>query len=200
MDSKFSSEQPLSSPAFQYLFQAQYSFKKNPKPKYRDLTQLVITYQDTRSPKIFNNLIQLTPGLCNKVLGQYGMFDSHPEALENLRSECETILLLEAIETFDRTRGAAFSTHYTWQLKSYVMNKSRQYFRRKNLYHAISFQQPVSEDNANLIEESVSNCTCTSFSRKKRLMERGLKNWINWSEKRVNNWIDSLEIEEALID
>jgi hypothetical protein len=107
------------------------------------LTNKVLEYQSTRSNEAFDTLANLSEGLIYGVAKFYHL-EILPRAIqEEIINDCKSIILLKAVNSFDVIRGAKFSTHYVWKLKSYIRSKKEFYQRRYQLINALSLDARI---------------------------------------------------------
>jgi hypothetical protein len=107
------------------------------------LTNKVLEYQSTRSNEAFDTLANLSEGLIYGVAKFYHL-EILPRAIqEEIINDCKSIILLKAVNSFDVIRGAKFSTHYVWRLKSHIRSKKEFYQRRYQLINALSLDARI---------------------------------------------------------
>lgn len=158
------------------------NYHKNNDPKYEQLTNLVIDFKENSSANNFIQISKLTSLLVYNILRQYNMLDEDPATVEDIREDCRTIVLIKAINSYDKTRGASFCTHYVWQLRSYVRWKRNVYYKRTALLKALSLNQKMNQDNEATLAEVTTKLTPTTTSRVKREFHK----WISAGKRYIN--------------
>lgn len=146
------------------------------------LTVAVLEYQLRRKrvkkEDAFREIIDLSTGLIYMVMKYYymGMF---PKLIqEEIINECKSIILLKAVSSFDEERGARFSTHYVWKLKSYIRSKKEFYKRRYKVVTAISLNAQIAgggESNVIALEDKLGTFKTATKVRVNREISRLFK-------------------------
>lgn len=110
-----------------------------------ELTPLVIEYQENPNPELFKKLYQSKQlkRLLWQVIKNYGVMGFPIIIQEDIAEDCQSIVLLRTLGKYDRTRGAAFGTLFTWWCMSHVRNKRNQWLRREPLLNAYSLSGRV---------------------------------------------------------
>lgn len=146
-------------------------FRKNGNKKYEELNQLVVTYKAEKNDKALLGIINLTKNLINKVLKDYNISMFPPDVQEEISANCFTLVLLKTIDSYDISKGA-FSTHFTWRLRSYVAGKKRDNTKRAHMHRTISLvEDPVhSSDDSMESQIHLSDGQKRFFSKNKRTL------------------------------
>ena len=143
-------ETELSTVALQGKLRGTKQYTSNPSNSYKELTEVVLEYKKAPTQQTLQQILRLTEKLIFTVMRQYNMFNFPESITEDIFADCQTFVLLKCLNTYDPAKKAAFSTHYTWWLKSYMNYK---------------------DDVCVGCEPSTFNNT--TVSRVKRLMEKG---------------------------
>lgn len=113
--------------------------------KVDDITVLVCSYQDNCNRKDLGKLLKLfnteLGDLIWSVIKYYNILNYPPLVLENIVEECQNEVFLKCLKRFDRTRGAKFTTYYTWELKSCVNARKCQFLRKNNVMDTTSLSE-----------------------------------------------------------
>lgn len=102
------------------------------------LTELVISYKETRNEVLVSEILKLSEGLIWGVFKYYKIENLPAPVQEDIAADCRSIILTKTMDAFNASRGAKFSTFYTWRLKSHVRAQKEIYLRRRNLRQALS--------------------------------------------------------------
>jgi DNA-directed RNA polymerase specialized sigma subunit len=148
--------------------------------KRDELTDHVVSYQENQENETFKKVMRLSEGLINKVFNYYQMNNFPKNIVEEVKDDCKTIKLIEAIDKYDKNRGAAFSTHYVWKLKSFVNCERKKLLRRKMLLRCYDIDK-YTENNILPEERAVGEEECKKsvninsyninlYNRKQRIM------------------------------
>ena len=111
-------------------------FTKNPSKKFDLLNEIVSNYQLHKRDSDLRTILKLTHGLRYKVLDMYDIHKLNSEIIEDVMADVMSRVLIKAITTYDSNRGS-FSTHYVWQMRSFVAYRKRYYTQRHNLIHGL---------------------------------------------------------------
>jgi hypothetical protein len=96
----------------------------------KELTKRVEEYKSTNNQALLPGIISLSDGIIGSVFKYYGMMDFPPLILEDIKQDCSSVVLLKALNNFDLAKKSAFSTYYTWKLKSFIRCRKHYYLRR----------------------------------------------------------------------
>lgn len=171
----------LSTLALQRKFHGTRKYSTNPSNRYKELTEVVLEYKKKPTSKALEQILRLTEKLIFTVMRQYNMFTLFPETVtEDVFSDCQTFVLMKCLDTFDPTKKAAFSTHYTWWLKSHMNYKRDYHNRRQDLYSAIPINGYPDPDDACWHEgraqvQDVPTFSMNTMCRVKRLVAENFK-------------------------
>ena len=166
-------ETELSTVALQGKLRGTKQYTSNPSNSYKELTEVVLEYKKAPTQQTLQQILRLTEKLIFTVMRQYNMFNFPESITEDIFADCQTFVLLKCLNTYDPAKKAAFSTHYTWWLKSYMNYKRDYHNRREHLYDTTPIQtMEVNEDDV-CVGCEPSTFNNTTVSRVKRLMEKG---------------------------
>lgn len=103
----------------------------------KELTNLVIQYKTTKDQKLLNQIKEKSVGLVYNAFMYYKISSFPENILSEIRDDCQSFVLLKAIEAFDIEKKTEFSTFYTWRLRSHVRSKRGYYMRRGKLVFSV---------------------------------------------------------------
>lgn len=138
-----------------------------------ELTQLVVDYLETKNPTTLQEIIRQSGGLIGTVLRYYGMQYFPVIDQEEVVMECKGRILLKALDGYQRSKGA-FSTYYTWKLKSFLRMKKEFLMRRANLIESASLDAEI-EENASGRSTSLSKVMTKFDIRIKQRVSRSIQ-------------------------
>ena len=134
-------------------------YRKNHQKQFSELNDIVIRYKLYGRDTDFRQILSLVRGLVYKVLQSYNIYSLEPVIIEDIEADCLSRVLWKALKTFNIEKGS-FSTHYIWQMKSFVAYRKRYYTQRYKLTNnRLRFNQPNpnNPNSTRTIEDSLSN-------------------------------------------
>lgn len=102
------------------------------------LTELVISYKETKDEVVIPEILRLSEGLIWGVFKYYKISNFPAPIQEDIAADCRSFVLAKTIEAFKTDKQAKFSTFYTWRLKSHIRAKRGFYLRRRQLGQTLS--------------------------------------------------------------
>ena len=137
-----------------------------------ELTEAVEEYKKTKDSKSFVKVQRLSRGLTENILKIYKINYFPKLEIEEIRDNCNSVILIKAINTFNSER-ANFSTHFVWKLKSHVNCERKKLLRRKNILNAIQIHDLLTavHDDAKLrYSEIINKINKVLYNRKSKCM------------------------------
>jgi len=139
--------------------------------KEDQLTQLVMKYKETRKDSDLVEILKLSEGLIYHVCKFYGVNNFPQIPQEEIMLDCRHLILMRAIEAFDISRGAKFSTFYTWRLKSHIRFRKEYYMRKKDIFAANSFDEVLGDEGSTTLGDTLSSSNGRVFGRVRKEIE-----------------------------
>ena len=111
------------------------------------LTELVVSYKETKNEVVIPEILRLSEGLIWGVFKYYKISNFPAPIQEEIAADCRSLVLVKTIEAFNAEKQAKFSTFYTWRLKSHIRSKRGFFLRRRELNKTVSFDgEPADMD------------------------------------------------------
>jgi hypothetical protein len=96
----------------------------------KKLTELVKQYQESKDTRLLSKIRSLSSGLIGAVYRYYGMLHFPQTILEDITEDCQSLVLVKALEAYKPEKKAEFSTFYTWRVKGHVSARKNYLLRR----------------------------------------------------------------------
>lgn len=112
------------------------------------LTELVVSYKETKNEVVIPEILKLSEGLIWGVFKYYKISNFPAPIQEEIAADCRSLVLIKTIEAFKLGKQAKFSTFYTWRLKSHIRSRRGFYLRRRQLGNAVSFDTDPKDGEA----------------------------------------------------
>ena len=96
-----------------------------------NLTLAVIGYKVTDESDLLVLILQEVRGIVEKCILGSGLQSLSQVIRDEIVADCNTFVLLKAIESFDESKGTEFSTHFYWQVRHYVSHAQTKLYRQK---------------------------------------------------------------------
>ena len=120
------------------------SFKKEP----NSLTEIAVRYKKNKDQSLLSKIINNTDKLVKYILYlEWVEKQCGKEAFEELYADCRTLILIRALEKFNKSKKMSFSSYYTLWMRSYIKAKKGVYTRRKEVYNALSIDKVVGQNS-----------------------------------------------------
>ena len=112
------------------------------------LTELVLSYKETKNEVVIPEILRLSEGLIWGVFKYYKISNFPAPIQEDIAADCRSFVLAKTMEAFTPDKQAKFSTFYTWRLKSHIRAKRGFYLRRKELGRTVPFDMDSRDSEA----------------------------------------------------
>ena len=119
------------------------------------LTELVVSYKETKNEVVIPEILRLSEGLIWGVFKYYKISNLPAPLQEDIAADCRSLILVKAMEAFKADKQAKFSTFYTWRLKSHIRSRRGFFLRRRELGKTVSFDGSPTDDQAGLARGNV---------------------------------------------